>query len=195
MRDTSYKSGGYPKVLKELKYSEDEEHSPYIRGKRGKRNLHNILNNENHKRSPRKIKRKEARGRRHEKILKYKDLLCGANYKKYYCKWNLEAELNKSKVRYKIEKIYEYSVVERPVYESVYVGDWYTIVGCRIERNPVTKEKQQVYTWGYKPKYELVKTDKTKNVRFKEEVGLRLIWWSDKDVGIEHILKRISYPA
>lgn len=192
MRDTSYKSGGYPKVLKELKYSEDEEHSPYIRGKRSQRSLQYIMNDERHSLSPRKVKKKEKRGRRHEKLILYKKF---GIRQRYYCAWNLEQELNKSKVRHKIEKIYEYSVVERPVYESVFIGNWYTIVGCRIERDPVTKEKRQVYTWGCKPKYEWVKTDKTKNVRFKEEVGLRLIWWSDKDIGIEHILKRISYPA
>lgn len=192
MRDTSYKSGGYPKVLKELKYSEDEEHSPYIRGKRAKRQLSYILNDENHKLSPRKIKKKEKRGRRHEKLLLYKDL---GERRRYASKWALEEELNKSKVRYKIENVYEYYNEERPVYESVYVGDWYTIVDWRYEKDPVTRKKKLVYIWGYKPKYENVKTDKIKIVRVKEDVGLRLIWWSDKDIGIEYIIKRISYPA
>lgn len=186
--------GGHPKILKELKYSSDEEHSAYIRGKRSKKSLQNIFSHENYRKSPRKRKKRELRGKKHEKFIETAPQ-SGYRYSCGYITWFLKQELDALKIRHKIERVYRNEYYEVPVYEDVCIGQVWSIVGHKYEKNHETKKSEMKYVWGYKPKYERVKTDKTKKVKRRIELGFRLIWWSDKDIGLDYILRKISYPA
>ena len=80
------------------------------------------------------------------------------------------------KVRY--HKVYE-DIVDR--YVLVHHYKWELISGTwkKVKKHPI----------GYRPVYKRKWTGERKPYKWRNVIGYKVIWWTDKDIGLEYILK------
>ena len=174
------------RVLNELRQTSDCEYSRARRLGRLKEVL--WLDNRYHETNSWKDSRKtqhreESRGERHERYLDEKSAT-------RHDEWHLSKYLRDNNIPFRLVPKYK------------------TVVLKSIIRTKRVKDRQvPVYTWhfsnehkfeishqiGFKWEYIDVPLDKPYVKRYKQTtlIGHTLIWWSDKDIGIDYILRRL----
>lgn len=189
-----YEHCSAPKVTNELRQTQDCE---YSRGRRrndlkyvgywGGGSYHRETNNWKDKRLTQY--REGKRGKRHELVFE-------TGWRKL---WTLERYLKGKDIPFCIEEIRHTERRKRVIRtERVkdyqipnYVYDWKW-----LERPDGTKYFGRVvkHISGYSWKYKEITLDKPiiKYYNVSVSDGFRVIWWSDKDIGIDYILKRIE---
>ena len=114
--------------------------------------------------------------------------------------WNLEKYFKANDIPFCIEQIKESRQGEYVIYaERVktyqvpkYCYTWEFITQSDGKKKFGRVVKHQI---GFEWRFIEVPLDKPKVIHYNRSVsiGSRVIWWSDKDIGIDHILKRIHW--
>lgn len=190
-----------PKSTQERRVACSEEHKPYIRGKRSFCNLPNAWNDRpksqiNPKSWKKLTKSKyqsqvEKRGKQKSIYLpedkdfrihwQFSARMKVYNFKEYCKKHSIPCkvvERKKSRVSYYDERIFVPNGKMKHYYSEPRYKDGILIAPRRI-------------TYSYQDG-DWVFTGKKKAHKYKEIVGYNLIWWSDKNIGIDRILADYS---
>ena len=187
---------GSPKAMNERRQTQNCE---YNRPKRASglryvlgRGRHNYCSDNSWKGKRKTQYRENGRGKRHE--LKLPE----SNWRQ---QCGLERYLREHDIPFRIEDLRETQVRERWTYSKRvptnvvprYCYKWGTITYA----DGKTSRYGQIISHqiGWEQKYRDIPLDKPKVVYYNVSVsaGWRAIWWSDKDIGIEHVLKRRSW--
>jgi len=137
----------------------------------------------------------DGRGQRHEL-----ELTQNSNFDSWRQEWNLEKYFKANDIPFCIEQIKESRQGEYVIYtkrEKTYQIPKYCYTWEFITQ-PDGKEKfgrVGKHQIGFEWRFVEVPLDKPKVIQYNRSVsiGSRVIWWSDKDIGIDHILKRIHW--
>jgi hypothetical protein len=166
----------------------------YVRPARNFRNLPNAWDDKrvhgdtSWKGIRKKQYRANGRGKQHEIVIE--------KCKRWYTTYRLREYFDNHDIPYRIEDIkeqytythYPTKAVEasrRPNYQLKY--SWVTNKdGTR------TLQAVQGRQIGWKIDYVLVPTGEVKILKASSTVGYKIVWWSDKDIGMEYILSRIQ---
>jgi hypothetical protein len=181
-----------PRVLNELRNSQDGY------GRRRRINdLKYVLywddyfrETKNWKDHRKKQYRDRPRGEQHEMLF---------DEKFWRKRWKLECYLKDHNIPYRIEELRETHTYERTI-RTRRVKDRqvpvFTTVWRWAERPDGTKfiVRERGHQTGFRWEYRDEPLDKpyTKKYKGSTTTGYRLTWWSDKDIGIEYILRRIE---
>lgn len=186
-----------PKVTNELRQTQDCEYSRPRRRNDLKYvgywgdSYHRETNNWKDRRE--KQYRSGKRGERHELVFNNED----GGWRQ---QWNLERYLKKHDIPFRVEEIRHVERRKR-VTKTKRVKDYQVPVYCYGyewregadgNKNLFRVVKHQI---GYQWKYREIPLDKPVVTYYNVSVrdGWKLIWWSDKDIGIEYILKRTEW--
>lgn len=190
-----YEHRAGPKVTNELRQTQDCEYSRPRRRNDLKYVGYwgDIYHRETKNWKDRRVKqyREEKRGQQHELVFET------SNWSQ---QWNVECYLKKHDIPYRVEEI-RHIEKRKHVIRTKRVKDYqvpnYVYTWKYLERPDGTKYLVRVvkHLSGYSWKYREEPLDKPKvryyNVSVRD--GWRLVWWSDKDIGIEYILKRTEW--
>lgn len=184
MRNKYAEGNKHPRTRQELAYSMDEDHAPYVRAKRGKKYLPTSYDDRPKSSCKKNRKKKEKRGKRHSIEVLDKD---GISF--WRQKINFKDYCEKNDIPYRVEDLNKTYYVDSKVYERVSSGCKYGVVGWNHTKVPETGRKTIVPIYGMVERFDWIPTGEVKKVQRSYQIGLRLTWWSDKDIGIEYILK------
>jgi hypothetical protein len=142
---------------------------------------------EHNKPAKKSRKKYNKRGKKHEIEITGENYSCLSD-------WRLQEQLVEQGIPYRIEKLMHVEIKERKKYERVITGQVYRIVDTSKTRDPITNElvRQNVYKLVDNYEWVVVGTEKYKSRR---QYGVRVVWWSDKDIGIKYILSRSCKPS
>ena len=115
------------------------------------------------------------RGQRHEVFLDY-----------HYCEWEIEEYFEAQNIPFSLDSIKESGYNNTRAYKRVVVK---TIPTYRYEWKLIDGKYQQVakHQMGYVAIYDWMPCGYT-TYRYSRVIGFKLIWWSDKDIGLEYLL-------
>lgn len=190
-----------PHSTQERKMSCDEEHKPYIRGKRSYRNLPNAWND---------IPKSQIKPKSWKKLTKSKHQSgIGSRGKKHsiYLKddknWTLWRFSTSTKVYSFEEYCKKHSIPYNVVEKKRVFFKWYPekiwVPNGKMKHwySPPRYNKEEILISPRRIIYSFqdgdwVETGKQKKHKCRETIGYTLTWWSDKDIGIEQILKQLN---
>lgn len=187
----NYHDRRHPRTYQEKKANQDQE---YVRGKRLPKQLVSLWDAPlaEHQKTW-KVKRQtqyrpNRRGKEHSIELRLQF--------PYGLKYRLSEYFDEHDIPYRIERLFEIELVTR------YYKQEYRLVGHipRLLRtgNPpksfrdLVAMRQRKLVWIPIYKWVNVKLDKPYQQKYSRFVGLKVTWWSDKDIGIDFILKKIG---
>lgn len=162
---------------------------PFVRAKRNAANLINAWDDRPHcvqktwKEKRLTKYRVGKRGQKHELFFPSNEYGCWA------LTWTLEEYFEDHDIPFNIETIREVCHRQREIkrwvvkYRVPDYGWWYPHLQLRPGRKPVQRGWKDVGEW--------VGTGKYEPYSFSIITGYNVVWWSDKDIGIEHILNRV----
>lgn len=179
--------------------------SEYVRAKRNPANIPNAYDDyfvpekKSWKHNRETQFRCGGRGEEHSLFISNKD---------YICEYALKEHFRGNNIAYKIEQIKEQRRSCRIIYtervKSHQVPNYvYHLVkyknilpGPSVRWKTVRRREikhQAGFKWIYwnKP----LDTPRIECYTYNNEIGFNLTWWSDKDIGMDYILKECSYPA
>jgi len=136
--------------------------------------------------------RQDGRGQRHEMTFDTEDA--------WRKQWNIEKYFKEHDIPYCTEDIKEARPYSRTVYYEMvksYQVPYYCYTWEFITQPDGTSRFGRVvkHQIGFEWKFKSIPLDKPVTTWYNGSVstGWKLIWWSDKDIGIDHILKRIHW--
>lgn len=123
--------------------------------------------------------RDKPRGKKHEIIIK------GQNYI-FLSDWRLQDYLEKYDIPYRLEPIREN--FQKSSWVTTKREKWYLKPRFCYSWNP-DKRHQIGFDWVYRD----VPLDKPYKVvyTYSRQIGTKIVWWSDKDIGIDYILNQV----
>lgn len=184
MRSKYAEGDKHPRTRQELAYSMDEDHAPYVRAKRGYKTLPTSWEDKPKSSCKKQRKKKEKRGKKRSI-----EVLDKESISFWRQKYNFTSYCEKHDIPYRVEELNESYYVDRKVTKRVSLGHKYGIVGWIHTKIPETGRKTLIPTYGMREEFEDVPTGEVKKVRRTSQIGVRLTWWSNKDIGIEYILR------
>lgn len=145
-----------------------------------------------------KVKRRhqyhiDGRGQEHKVFLSKNDN--APNWMFWLNTWQLEEYFSRCGVPFRIEKIEKIEIRVKTHQRDYRVVKWEPYTYVRVVRpykNGAKKTKTQYVTknhYHYIYKWVNVKLAKPRVIHWTTLVGYKIIWWSDKDIGINYILK------
>ena len=164
------------RTTQERRFSYDGEHKNYVRGKRRGCNIPSSYDDiASCVQKTWKVKRKRQyrEGRRGKK----NEVVVG----KWSTSWNFQEYCEEHNIPFAVEEVREYYTYQRP--EIKRVKDLY--VPAYSYCWPKERQYQVGFVWTYK-RVETGHMITYKSWRIRE---YKLIWWSDKDIGIEYIIR------
>ena len=156
----------------------------YVRAKRHPCNLPDPWDDNSHcTQKTWKVKRSHqyrigTRGQRHE-------VLTGIDNLKWSQIWNIEQYLKEHDIPYRLEPISETFTHTYRIFKRVkdYEVPVYTFATDKRNRHQI----------GFRWVYKIKPTEKFQTCNRSITVAYKLVWWSDKDIGLEYILRKSGY--
>lgn len=180
----------------------DPDHIPYVRGKRRGCNLPDPWDDRgttvtnNWKDYRRTQYRPNGRGEQHRLVLDSR--------RQYGVVWELEEYFKDHDIPHRVTRRYRR---ETHVTHGHWVGGidysakptkhvWRT-TKPRLKNGPNKQEVEYVehvsYSYPWNPRLKWIQYDRPRISYTQHRLGYEIVWWSNKDIGIEYILKRIKY--
>lgn len=198
MKNSIYHSKYYrrPKTTQEAKYSCDEDHKQYIRGKRSYKNLPNSYDDlQNTAKSDKSWKRK-SKAKHQSRVLNLNNnnrksrknsLIFNDNDISYKQIFDFEDYCDRLDIPYKVIKKYRIEYRTREIEKFIQTG--IEPVYSHYKKNNIGQPRLLFYrTLGY-----WEKTGVFKRYKIKTPTTIQLMWWSNKDIGIDKILNASKF--
>ena len=205
---SNYGYGRHMRSTQERRANCDPEVRQYVRGRRTPCNLPNTYDDiptvetRNWKDHRKTQYHTDGRGEKHQIVFD--------SEKKWGVVWDLEKYLKDHNIPNNVEHLYRYDVEFRygywkcspPAQWWLPENDKEEIRFRKLPRDPNGPNKQKTryepyrhypYIWERRNVKVWMPYDEPFEYRTKVHLGYRVTWWSNKDVGMEHILRRIQY--